>query len=203
MPRHRKYIFINGVRTDSNNLQGWHFRAARWVDDNTDYKADTYHYTVPGSFAWLKRARLVDELVECIDKTGQGGLRDVVLVGHSFGTDLICRALAKSPETVAHSLHLIGGAAQDSFKTNGLNQSLKEGQIGSVTVYFNPGDPVLGGWRFWKYLGYGKLGLNGATDIDPAIKHRVECIECPGVGHSGYFDPGPSFNTTMQYITKG
>jgi pimeloyl-ACP methyl ester carboxylesterase len=124
----------------------------------------------------------------------------VVVTAHSWGTDLFARAMEKYPGLRVHSAHLIGGAAQESFKTNKLNDALREGRLGYVVVYFNPGDPVLLRHRYWKYLGYGKLGLKGPTDVDPLVADRVKLEPCPGVGHSGYF-AGENFVRTMQMVT--
>jgi pimeloyl-ACP methyl ester carboxylesterase len=200
MSRPKRYIISNGVRTNSNDLQSWHFRAARWVDDNTDAKGDTYHYAAPGSLAWHLRKRHVERLGQCLYDTSLVGRRDVVFVGHSWSTDLFARAMERYPVLRVHSAHLIGGAAQESFKTNGLNAALRAGRLGRVAVYFNPGDPVLLGHRWWKYLGYGKLGLNGPTDVAADVAHLVTAVKCPGVGHSGYF-AGDQFARTMRMVT--
>lgn len=200
MSKPRKFIFANGVRSNSNDLEAWLFRAERWVEDHTAHKADTYHYAVRGLFAWRHRAAHVKRLGLCLAAASLEGKRDVVFTGHSWGTDLFARAMAEFPTLAVHSAHLIGGAAQESFKTNGLNEALRQGRVGRVAVYFNPGDPVLQRHRYWKYLGYGKLGLKGPTDVEPDVDHLVERVPCPGVGHSGYF-AGDRFERTMRMVT--
>lgn len=195
----RHFLFVNGIEAESNDLDAWQFRAADAINRApTPDKASTYHYEVAWWSKWFLQRRHVPRLAAKVRDLGMWG-RDVVLVGHSNGAELICAAFRACPELVAAAVHLIGAACNRSFEKNGLNAALLSGAIGRVYVHFNPGDRVL---RVANYsFTYGDLGRHGPQDVDERVRRRVIPIERLGVGHSRYFEPGPAFERTMLDIT--
>ena len=202
-PRGRHYLIVNGIRAETNDLRAWNFRAADSINGSpTADRASTYHYEVDWWNKWLLQRRHVPRLAERIGELNATG-RDVVLVGHSNGAELICAALRRYPRLRAVAVHLIAGACDRSFERSGLNAALLGGAVGRVYVHFNPGDRAL---RLANYsFTYGDLGRHdpreAGAQVDERVRERVIAIERLGVGHSGYFEPGAAFERTMLYVS--
>lgn len=203
--RPRFYLFVNGIRANSNDLEGWQFRAERYVQRNQLGQANTYHYGVLAIAKWVMRPRHVKRLAKFIRECVPYEC-DLVLTGHSEGGDLICETLKVHDDLRAARVHLVAAAARSSFWDNGMNDALLGGRVGKVSVYYNPADTVLKVAKdtAWiPFLNYGHLGLMGPTDVDPRVDNpvKVECVKCPAdYGHSGYFDPGERFDWLMSRI---
>jgi predicted alpha/beta hydrolase family esterase len=205
----RFYIFVNGIRASTEDLEGWHFRAERWVETHTDSPADTCQYHVFALTRWFEQPRLVTKLARFVNEVYDDAFRagrtlELVLVGHSNGCAVICDAIRKYRLQV-QEVHLIAAAAEASFQKNGLNDALLTGRVRHAYVYYDPQDPALklARWTHWiKLLRYGFLGLIGPKYVDRRCWNRHSCLCRPGWGHSGYFIAGPRFEALMRFITK-
>jgi hypothetical protein len=136
----------------------------------------------------------------------------VVLVGHSNGAEVICRALREVEIGTRGSsslqgrhpvaeVHLIAPACEADFDRNGLNAALEYGRVGAVHVYMSGQDRALRLARWsrrlfgWLGLGYGDLGLRGPVNAAGRVfAHREATF-----GHSTWF-AGAEFERTMQRI---
>ena len=103
------YLFINGINTNIGNLWGWQYRAARYVQQNSNHDADTYSYHVRTLTRWIeqdKHVRLAKDLF-----VGWGNFQGKrVLVGHSNGCEIIRRMLVDYPDLAVDEVHLIAPA---------------------------------------------------------------------------------------------
>jgi predicted alpha/beta hydrolase family esterase len=201
MANRRLYIFVNGIETSTDNLDGWHFRAERWVEKYKGTPADTYQYHTYAITRWLTQGKHVRGLKRMIDEMSATDV-DIVLVGHSNGCDLICQVLAKYEDVQVTEVHLIAAATDSSFVKNGLNNALRDARVACVYVYSDPHDPALEAARAtnWiPFLAYGYLGLTGPQYVDRRLYGLVRQFTMPGLGHSGYFVE-PNFSPLMEFI---
>lgn len=195
------FMFLNGIRTESNDLSSWHFRACDWVENEFGGQASTYHYEVKATTKWILQGRHVDRLADRIRRFSRPG-RKLILTGHSNGGDLLRLAFQKHPDLRCHTINMIGSAAPARFDKNGLNDALRQDRVGYVNVWYDEADPALRvasaiGWL----MGYGDLGREGPKEVAKLVRERVGLIHCPGWGHSGYFDePSGRFEATMSSI---
>lgn len=204
----RFYLLVNGIRSNSNDLQGWQFRGERWIDNNTPdgHKASTYHYGVAAITRWIYQKRHIKRLSDII-KSAAMPERDVVLVGHSNGAALICGALKECPELKVRSIHLFAGAEHADCDKNGLNKAAEAGQVGSVHLYGSKNDDVLKRWASlttklfgWAGLGYGQIGRTGPVNPGPALVKILKTDWRNDFGHSTWWN-AEHFVESMRMIT--
>jgi pimeloyl-ACP methyl ester carboxylesterase len=198
----KQFVFANGILNCPGSSRGWTDLAVQWVNARTEHRADRFEYFSPILCRRLFLNRWTRDFAEVLSAyAGQ----ELVLVGHSNGCELICRALRISGVTVSH-LHLISGACAADCYTNGLNAALRSGRVGEVTAYVAEKDLPMKIARVsqnligWLGLGYGTLGLNGPTKIDPAVQERVTVVREPNFGHSTWFEP-QHFDDLMMTVT--
>lgn len=194
------YIFVNGILTNPEDIQGWTDRAEIWIDTHTPDKATKMEYRSGA----LTRMWYQNERINNLKKLCRSYNADkVVLVGHSNGCDIIQKMIKKSNIKI-HEAHLIAGASEHDFKKNGLSKALKSGQLGKVFIYVSPIDEALkrAKWTrgLLKYigLGYGYLGLVGPDNVDIDISNRV-VLYIESFSHSQWFSK-KNFEHTMQCI---
>lgn len=190
MRRDPVYIVVNGILTNPGDARAWTDRAVTFLHsaDSVDVQAEKFEYFASALTRRFKQQRHADDLAALI-RNYNG--REIHLVGHSNGCDLILRALSITHTSIA-SIHLIAGACDEDFDRNGLNEDLACGQLQHVHVYTSPDDCVL---KYagrasrllfgWLGLGYGLLGLVGPKFVTRA--ERVWRYDRPGFGHSTWF----------------
>ncbi len=184
------FIVVNGILTNPGEAREWTDRAVTWLHSMADenVQAEKFEYFASALTRRFRQQRHAEDLAALIRHyTG----RQIHLVGHSNGCDLILRALATTSTEIA-SVHLVAGACDEDFDRNGLNEDITCGQVRHVHVYTSPDDGVLK-WAArpsrllfgWLGLGYGLLGLVGPKFV--TLSERVWRYDRPGFGHSTWF----------------
>lgn len=184
------YIVVNGILASPGDARGWTDRAVTWLHNEAEVnvQAEKFEYFASALTRRIRQQAHAEDLAALIRRYSG---REIHLVGHSNGCDLILRAL-RLTTTGVRSVHLIAAACDEDFDRNGLNEDLVSGQLGNVHVYTSPDDGVLkwaarpSRWLLgWAGLGYGLLGLVG-----PKFEARPELVtrdDRPGYGHSTWF----------------
>lgn len=197
------YIFVNGIFTVAETSLGkWTEAAAQWIDRNTEDSAEQFSYWCDVLFRRLLQQKRARELAKILE-TWDG--RRIVLVGHSNGCDLICRALKLTSVKVAE-VHLFAGAVDSSFTKNGLNEAIRQERVGGLFIYSSASDEAL---RIaglsqvfsWLGLGYGNLGLTGPKDATDLAKEHTKEVRRDSYGHSDWF-LAANFDSTMRMISS-
>jgi pimeloyl-ACP methyl ester carboxylesterase len=220
----RAFIFVPGILHDPGWATGWIDRACTWVSANL--KGDTAHefeyYARPLTrrFTLDKRGRELANLIA--ELAGGSVIRKLILVGHSNGGEVICRALAKLAPHLNHArrrqggesflvdrVHLLSPACSADFENNGLNTALLVNNVGDVSVYVAGRDGKFLHPMWWARmsravgflgLGYGLLGLKGPQDVAPAVMARVHTFTEPQFEHGTWF-ADHVFGNTMRLVT--
>ena len=204
-PPRRRYLFINGIRTDVEaHAQNWNYRAERWIEDETDGTADCYAYSVKATTRWLKQDHHVQQCAAVL--TGRRRPNDSLIIGaHSNGCEIARRVVVDKGVPVSE-LHLIAAAVDDDFEKNGINRAVADGLIGRLFVYVSKSDRALKTAKRWHWVrflspkfGYGALGLLGPKNVSPETARRMDVLDHPGFDHGTYFD-GANFDNTMRSI---
>jgi len=125
------------------------------------------------------------------------------VIGHSNGADVVLKCLNDYRDIpLIESVHLVCGACNSDFETNGLNRLLSSGAIDRVVVYIAAKDFML--WLAHtipgRLLGYGMMGLRGPCNVAENVRHRVKVVrDYPwnDYGHSDCWEDS-EFDQTMQ-----
>lgn len=201
------HIFVNGIEYDLAKT-GWVDQAVRWCNLRGIPSA-AYEYHTGFWSRWIKqppywtgiigsRAWGLVELIEQYDRP--------VLVGHSNGCDLICRALRVTHQPV-RSAHLFAAATPSDCCTNGLNDAIRRGAVDHVYLYGSPNDfelAKLAKWSRWitgGVLGYGSLGATGPTNQSEMAKQRITPDWRPEKGHGDWLH-GEALDLSLRAITR-
>lgn len=184
-------IFVNGILTLPGSAHAWTDRAVTWFHLNSLAKAEKFEYLALPLTRRLMQRRRARNLAELIDSYTS---MDVVLVGHSNGCDLICRALKLTSHPI-QAVHLFSAACNASLDDNGLNAALESGRLGVVHVYRGLKDRALrfAYWTSWILkplgLGYGSLGYQGPKEIarDEWKEDRLLVHDYATFGHGSFF----------------
>jgi hypothetical protein len=192
------FIFINGINTLPTDQRGWTDRARNWIVAHTGFDADCFEWFGGPLTAQLFAPLRVRQLLRVLTAYPLG--TRLILVGHSFGCELICRVLQKRRCPNIQDAWLIAGACDADFDTNGLNRAMQFGQLGRVFCLQASRDGALAlakqsalalRWSRWLnllpgvHLDYGWLGLTGPVRVRYAP--RVTVTQKPDhVGHSSY-----------------
>lgn len=194
------FIYINGIRNDPGDSDGWTDRAVTWTNikfPELPIKGEKFEYESTALFRRLRQDDRAKSLVKMIQFYQTYGFR-ITLVGHSNGGDIIARVLR---ETSVDSAHLIAPAADgEDYET-----ALALGRLGTLHIYGSKKDAALrlASWSRrlfgWAGLGYGSLGLSG-EDLAEKFPRRVWDHSDDSQGHSTWFDRGPRFEQTMTDI---
>jgi predicted alpha/beta hydrolase family esterase len=197
----KNFIFINGILSDPGKADGWTDRAVTWVHTHSQDRAEKFEYLSGVLTRRLRLNKWAANLARLISRySGQ----EVVLVGHSNGCELICRALDLCGVRV-NEVHLISGACDACFRKNGLNAAMERGQVGRITVYVAERDlPMRIAYvtRFLEVVGagYGRLGMDGPLNVSAAYEARVTTVRDATFGHSTWFEV-EYFDQLMRSIT--
>jgi pimeloyl-ACP methyl ester carboxylesterase len=196
------YVFINGILNFPGASDNWTDRGVTWVQTKTEHRAEKFEYLC---FVVSRRLSLDRWAKNLSALVAHYAGRDIALVAHSNGCELVCRMLQISGVHIRR-VHLISGACSPDFYKNGLNEALRENRVGEVVVHVAEKDlpmRIANVSRYligWLGLGYGTLGLNGPTNIDPAVQERVTVVREPNFGHSTWFEP-QHFDDLMMTVT--
>lgn len=183
----KTYILVPGIMTD-DAINNWSAKAARWIENNTIHKAFQVPYFTTPFTRFIHQKKRSEELAYIIDSCKT----DVVLIGHSNGCDLICKALTICKKKVK-DIHLIAGATHSSFIKNKLNISLTH-KLERVFVYCSENDLALKLAFYTSFflkifgLGFGYLGRKGPEYITSKNRAKTYTFWYNEFGHSDYFD---------------
>lgn len=192
----RVYIFVNGIMCRPGDAHGWNGRAVTWIHLNTGDRAEKLEYFCdPIGRAFFQKQR-AEKLAELLTKYAGW---EIILVGHSNGTDLILKALALLNWPPIKVVHLVSAACEADFTKNGLSQALMLKDIGSVHVWMSGRDSALhlAKCELGRWLGYGTLGIDGPKNVRESVKDLVMPHRWPALDHSDCFKPY-NFDTTMR-----
>jgi pimeloyl-ACP methyl ester carboxylesterase len=197
------YLFVNGIATWPGNFTNWNKHAVTWTHLRTDCRADSFEYFCTALTRPFREDQRAHHFARALRAYAKAGWK-VVCVGHSNGTDVILDGLKNAGWPRVEALHLVCGACEADFDRNGLNSALSWGKVGEVFVYCARKDWALPLARTLpgKLLGYGTLGLTGATHVHCAMKERVNEVIWQDYGHSTCWLP-KHFQATMRYFFKG
>lgn len=171
---------INGFGSIIGEWHNWPNQAITWVHKNTEYRAQTLTYFTSPWFAGLTRHFRALNFSKLIRSYSCHDWR-IIGVGHSEGTATFLLALRLAGWPRVESLHLLCGAANADFRTNGLNWALKTGAVGQVHCYTAGNDGAM--WQENTWLGKlffdlprraRPLGLTGPRNVDEAVEGRVK-----------------------------
>ncbi len=195
----RIYIYVNGILTFPGLSRNWNRRAVTWTHVHTPHKAESLEYLIGpltrpfmDGYRATKLRRKLAFYQEAFD---------IVLAGHSNGSDVILDALSQGGIKVAQ-VHLFSAACDADFERNCVNAMIKAGVIGRLDLYLAPNDPalLLAATPVGRALGYGALGRTGPVNLRrDAARHVFTHVE-QGYGHSTWFDEA-NFDWTMQCIS--
>lgn len=194
----RIFIFVNGILNCPGSHDGWTDKAVTWINTRTKDRAEKFEYFCGPISRRLRIGYHANELAHLI---AQYSGRRLILVGHSNGCELLCRALRVCGVKV-ESLHLISGACDADFTKNGLNDLIELGMLKRVTCYVGGRDlPMrLARWTGivlgWFGLGYGTLGYRGPVNMMRGVSHFTRIVTREEFGHSTWFEPN-NFHTLM------
>lgn len=200
----RVFLFVNGILNRPGCHDEWTDRAATWVNTRTQDRAEKFEYFCGALTRRLFINRHAADLAHLISQ--YAGKR-VVLVGHSNGCELICRALRMTGVAI-DQVHLISGACSADFNRNGLNDLIETQMVKRVVVYVAGADlPMrLAIWSQkllgWIGLGYGSLGYKGPVKLTPGAAMRVKQVAQPTFGHSTWFEPEHFHQTMLEVATR-
>jgi pimeloyl-ACP methyl ester carboxylesterase len=199
--KRRVYIFVNGIMCRPGDANGWNGRAVTWLHLNSGDRAEKLEYFCsPIGRAFFQKNR-AEKLAQLIERYAGW---EIVLVGHSNGTDLILEALALMDWPRIEAVHLVSGACEEDFALNGLNEALEKDRIGRLFVWMSGRDSALhvAKCRLGKFLGYGVLGLVGPKNVSLAAMQKLAIHRWPALDHSDCFKPY-NFDTTMRGFIAG
>lgn len=198
------FIFINGIRAEPGDADGWTDRAVTWINCHTPHiprKGEKFEYACWAVTRFIRQGQRVAALAAMIGYYSRAGFR-VTLVGHSNGCAIIAKVLAVVGPKI-DSAHLFAPAADGAD----FAEALREDRLGVLHTYGSKGDAAL---KFagisrkllgWAGLGYGNLGLT-ASEFAAQLPLRVFDHSDDTQGHSTWFDRGERFEKTMQLLTE-
>jgi predicted alpha/beta hydrolase family esterase len=196
----KMFIFVNGILSCPEDVQGWTDRAESWIETNTEYKATKMEYFTDVVFRRLHQEDRVNNLKTLCERYHD---HKIILVGHSNGCDIILRLIQRNLFDF-HAIHLIAGACEKDFDLNKVNNCLRDGSVGKACVYWSKYDRALKKAKLstrlfgWLGLGYGYLGLVGPVNVDDDVSGHVESVE-RRFDHSQWFSP-KNFDELMNKI---
>lgn len=205
------FYFVPGIRTDLENVDGWHYRAKRWIDTRTEHDADTFPYHALATTRFLEQKGRAEKLGRIL--YGYNPER-LTLACHSNGCALACMVLRMFPSLCVDDLHLIAPAEDPDFERNGLNAAAarwhanRNRGVGRITLYCSKNDGALeaAGWTSWLRifgLGYGELGRVGPVNRSAITASELFTRQVwrNDFGHSTWF-ADRYFETLMEGLVE-
>ena len=208
MTKQKVYILIPGIWSNPGDNFAWLDQAEDYIERNfPNSRARQYEYFSPAIFRRIGQQKRAREVASISAKYLDDGY-DVALVGHSNGSDIICRALSLlNPCAGISEVHLIAGACEEDFRRNGLNVALASERVRRVFVYSSHSDTALSKYasksRWFRFLGlgYGLLGLVGPKHALSEFGERITNYREDHLGHCDWLG-GEDFVQTMRRVTQ-
>ncbi len=136
------YIFVPGVLNYPGSARNWTDRAVTWIHKRATCEvAEKFEYMALPATRKLLAARRAAELAALIDNYSIDQF-SLVLVGHSFGCELIRLALQQSKRS-ANFVHLFAPAVPSEPRRHRLKSMVVSGKIGFLKIYLSDRDAVL------------------------------------------------------------
>jgi hypothetical protein len=211
MNRTPAIICVNGIRVDLNHGT-WTRQFNLWLDMimGDMVKANRYEYHCSAAFRFVGQRKRADELLELVNDYKNSD-RDIILVGHSNGNDLIQRILNLGVHV--REAHCFSPAAFEADFARAINK----GSLKRMFIYGSPKDKALRLARDSNLLtkalsfllkpfgvpalGYGYLGLNGAAFAAKFPGIVTDCSQ-PDFDHSTWFEEEHFESTMRQFQTN-
>ena len=173
------FIVVNGVLNYPGSASNWTDRAVTWFNNRLVCNvAEKFEYLALPVTRNLLAERRAAELAALIDRYPIESF-SVVLAGHSFGCELIRRALQQSKRP-ANFVHLFAPAVPADPRRHRLKALLTAGQIGFLNLYISKRDRVLAG-RF-----LGGVSPDGVREQFKDEHHTT--VREGNFGHCAWFD---------------
>ena len=136
------YVFVPGVLSYPGSARNWTDRAVTWIHRRATCEvAEKFEYLALPATRNVLAARRAAELAALIDRYPVENF-SVVLVGHSFGCELIRLALQQSSRA-ANFVHLFSPAVPSEPRRHRLKSLVVAGKIGFLNLYVADRDRVL------------------------------------------------------------
>ncbi len=185
------YIFVPGVLSYPGSARAWTDRAVTWINKRMTCDAvDKFEYLALPVTRNLLAAHRAAELAAKIDEYPIESF-SLILVGHSFGCELIRLALQQSKRP-ANIVHLFAPAVPAEPRRHRLKALVTAGKIGFLNLHISNRDRVLTG----HFLG----GISSkAVRLQFQDEHHTT-VEDRNFGHSTWFETA-NFEATMRSIS--
>ena len=184
------YIFVPGVLSYPGSARNWTDRAVTWIHGRQTCEcAEKFEYLALPATRNILAARRAAELAALIDRYPIDSF-SLVLAGHSFGCELIRRAMgiAKRP---AIFVHLFAPACPAEPRRHRLKGLVASGQIGFLSLYIGTRDRVLTD-SFLGGLKPDAVRAQFSDEHHTSVVHKI-------FGHSGWFF-AEHFETSMRAV---
>lgn len=172
------YIFVPGVLSYPGSARNWTDRAVTWIHQRQTCEcAEKFEYmALPASRNFLA-ARRASELASLINRYPIESF-SLVLAGHSFGCELIRRALLIA-DRPANFVHLFAPACSSEPRRHRLKGLVTAGTVGFLSLYISTRDRVLTG-HFLGGIPPDIVRAQFSDEHHTTVTHR-------SFGHSGWF----------------
>jgi pimeloyl-ACP methyl ester carboxylesterase len=203
----KTYLLVPGINTFASSWNDWPNRAGAWINQNTPFKSQPMLYSAGAVGSRFRHSALADTLADMLATYTKAGV-PVEIIAHSNGTRVALEALATANWPVVEAIHLVCGAVDGNFTTNGLGEALKYAKIGAVHTYMAKldramklEDLIVGRWLFGIRTKDKPLGLAGPQGYDQQMYNAGRITEhwWPDYGHSDCWHP-ENFESTMRLL---
>lgn len=194
MMRKPVIIFVPGILNMPSSGNAWTDKAVAWVHNHTpDFAAEKHEYmALP-----VTRPLVAKALAEIVARYPQDHFR-LVLVGHSFGAEVIRKAIqlglcAEWPymARMVDVVHLVAPAVAFAAKKNRLAKMVADGTIGALHLHIAGRDKV---------LSTGYLGGAPLAQIQKQFAGLATINFEPSYGHSTWWTR-QKFDDSMEIFT--
>jgi len=186
---------VPGINNWSSSWHDWPNRAAAYVNQKTDFKAQPMLYTADAMLGHIRHKALASQFCDMVRSYESAGCPLDVWC-HSNGTRVVVEGLADAGWPTVGTLHLICGAVDGNFARTGLAQAIYNKKISRVKCYragmdmaMRAEDVMVGRWLFGIRTKDKPLGLIGPTCVPKELLDNriVSDTVWPTYGHSECF----------------
>lgn len=134
LPKPTVIFFEHGINSVPSSWRDWVNRAIAHTHLNTPYKAQTLAYfTTALTVFWREeeRSKAFGKMIRWYSVNDW----DIIIVGHSNGTRVVLEGMSLAGFPKIKAVHLVCGACNANFETNGINTALRKGSLEKVFVY--------------------------------------------------------------------
>ena len=206
------FLFVPGINNWGavfGDFRDWPVEAPVYVNSNPaclfhGVRSQSFMYMTTAltvSFMQKYRSESLSRLIAAYSRLGY----PIHLFGHSNGTRVILDALRYGSWPSVQSLHLICGACDGDWQSNGLNAAMMTGRVKRCFVYMAGKDgamhvenTLLGKLLFGIGLKDKPLGLTGPANVVMSLREQMkrDTIVWPNYDHSTCWEP-IYFKSTM------